>query len=43
MLLADDGHMYVCFKQADANVTRIQIDVVHIVLILWYIIGFVGR
>ncbi len=26
MLYADDGHLYVCFKPTDANVTRIQME-----------------
>ncbi len=25
-LYADDGHLYVCFKPTDANVTRIQME-----------------
>ncbi len=26
MLYADDGHLYVCFKPTDANVTKIQME-----------------
>ncbi len=37
MLYADDGHLYVCFKPADANVTRIQMETLAADLNDWFI------
>ncbi len=37
MLYADDGHLYVCFKQIDANVTRIQMETLAPNLNDWFI------
>ncbi len=36
MLYADDGHLYVCFKLTDANVTRIQMETLAADLNDWF-------
>ncbi len=37
MLYAGDGHLYVCFKPTDANVTRIQMETLAADFIDWFI------
>ncbi len=37
MLYADDGHLYVCFKPTNANVTRIQMETLAADLNDWFI------
>ncbi len=37
MLYADDGHLYVCFKPTDTNVTRIQMETLAADLNDWFI------